>query len=93
MPSFSLQPTPNPNSVKITADAQPFLEHGMATFASAEEAAGHALGERLFAIRGIANVFILPQFLTITKEPAADWDVLLPEVEAVLAAYLDARST
>ncbi len=91
MPAFETHPTPNPNSVKITTDAESFIESGMAAFNSAQEAAGHPLGERLFAVPGVANVFVLPQFVTVTRHPAATWDALLPAVEEALRAYFAAR--
>ena len=91
MPRFQTQPTPNPNSLKITHDGVPFIEEGMESFTSAAEAAGHPLGRRLFAIDGVAGVFVLPQFLTLTKAPDARWDRLLPEAESALGDYFAER--
>ena len=81
MPQLDITPTPNPNSLKCTLRKGAFIPEGMESFRSAEEAAGHALGERLFGIRGVADVFIVPQFLTITKRPDADWNDILPAVK------------
>lgn len=96
MPSIRSEPTPNPNSLKFTADHGPFVDRGMESFSSAEEAEGHALGERLFAISGVDNVFIMPQFVTVSKTPAADWAHVSPKVEAALSDHLadntDARA-
>jgi hypothetical protein len=89
MSHLKISPTPNPNSLKIATDRVPFIESGMESFGAAEEAADHPLGSRLFALSGVANVFILPQFLTVTKQPAADWNVLLPQLESTLESYLD----
>ena len=88
MAAFSTHPTPNPNSLKFTAKKRSFVESGMESYNSPSEAAGHPLAERLFALPGVANVFILPQFLTLTKHPAADWSILLPKVEKALEAHL-----
>ena len=87
MPAFSIQPTPNPNSLKFTPKKHTFIEAGMASFNSPAEAEGHPLAERLFSLPGVANVFIMQQFMTLTKHPAADWDILLPKVEMALEAY------
>ena len=84
---IQIHPTPNPNSIKITAADRRFIDGGMESFATAEDAVGHALGERLFAITGVGNVFILPDFLTITRHPAAEWDAILPKIERVLKSY------
>ncbi len=81
MPQLDISPTPNPNSLKCTLGKGTFIPDGMESFNSAEEATGHALGERLFRIEGISNVFIMPRFLTITKTSDADWGDILPEVE------------
>ncbi|MFT4605579.1 MAG: hypothetical protein ACI9W4_002321 [Rhodothermales bacterium] len=84
MGKITTHPTPNPNSKKITRDSGPFIAAGMESFGSAAEAAGHPLGEPLFAIEGVTNVFILPVFLTITKEPAAKWDPILKAAKLLL---------
>lgn len=81
MPQLDISPTPNPNSLKCTLRQGAFIPEGMESFNSAEEAAGHALGERLFRIGGIINVFITPGFLTITKNANADWGDILPNVK------------
>ncbi|MGI9174426.1 MAG: NifU N-terminal domain-containing protein [Rhodothermales bacterium] len=91
MPRFQTQPTPNPNSLKITSDGLLFIEEGMESFGSAAEAAEHPLGRRLFAIEGIANVFVLPAFLTLTKTPDTDWSEILPAAEETLSAYFAER--
>lgn len=89
MPSFSTQATPNPNSVKITASDGTFIDDGMRAFSTAEEAEGDPLGHRLFAVGGIADVFVVPDFLTITKQAGASWDLLMPKVKNVLNDYFD----
>lgn len=89
MPRFDTEPTPNPNSLKITTDAGAFIEAGLESFASPEEARDHELGNRLFAVPGVANVFILPQFLTITKHPAVGWNEVMPKIEQTLVDYFE----
>lgn len=84
MSSINLTSTPNPNSIKFTLKNGTFIESGMESFNSQEEAAGHELGERLFRIPGVLNVFILPQFLTVTKADSTDWDDIVPEIESAV---------
>lgn len=88
MPPFSVQPTPNPNSLKFAATGRPFIESGMGAFASPAEAAGDPLGEPLFAVPGVLNVLVLPAFVTVTKQPQADWSALVPEIERILTQHL-----
>ncbi|MEM1043088.1 MAG: NifU N-terminal domain-containing protein [Bacteroidota bacterium] len=90
MPPFTVQPTPNPNSLKFTASDRAFIEEGMGAFASAAEAEGDALGAPLFALDGVHNVLVLPGFVTVTKTTETDWDALLPRIEAILTEHLAA---
>lgn len=90
MARIKASPTPNPNSLKFTLKSGTFIESGMESFNSRAESDGHPLGQRLFEIEGVANVFILPQFLTITKEEAAKWNEIVPEVERVVEDALGA---
>lgn len=61
----------------------------MLVFGSAEEAGNHSLGRALFAITGVANIFALPQFLTVTKNPETSWDDVIPAVVKALEGFLD----
>lgn len=87
MPTFETQPTPNPDSLKITMDEGSFIEDGMQVFSSAAQAEGHALGEALFKINGVDDVFVTPAFLTVTKAPGATWERLLPVIKRALADF------
>ena len=93
MPTFEMHITPNPNSVKITTDADAFIDEGMEAFHTEEEAQEHPLGRHLFSVPGVADVLALPQFVTVTKHPAANWDELLPKVESALETYFEERSS
>ena len=89
MPTLTVSPTPNPNSLKITVADATLIDAGMESYASASDAEDSAIGSALFAIPGVDNVFVTPGFLTVTKHPAADWDLLLEKVERVVEDYLE----
>lgn len=91
VPRVTAHPTPNPDSLKFTSDGAAFIDAGLQAYGSAREAEGNALGAALFALRGVANVFVVPQFVTVTKHPAADWDLLVPAIASVLGDHLDGR--
>lgn len=55
----------------------------MLNVASAEAAAGHPFAEAVFAIDGVASIFGVNDFVTVTRQPGAEWD---PIVAAVVAA-------
>ena len=84
MISIDVTPTPNPNSMKFTTSAGPFIDTPMESFSTPEQAADHPLGRRLFEIEHVQNVFVMPQFLTVTKSPDANWNAVVPRVEEVL---------
>ncbi|NNF56661.1 MAG: scaffolding protein [Rhodothermaceae bacterium] len=90
MPRVITQPTPNPNSLKFSIDGHSFIESGMLAFGAAREAENDALGAALFALDGVANVFVVPAFVTVTKHPATSWDRLATAIERIL---LDSAGT
>jgi hypothetical protein len=89
MPEIHVAATPNPDSLKFTSDAGPFVEQGLYSFASAAQAEAHPLGQALFGLDGVANVLLLPAFVTVTKAASADWNGLLPRIQVVLADHLE----
>lgn len=91
MATTQAESTPNPNSLKFTTDDGFFLDDGMAAYSSEEEAEDDPLAHRLFSISGVVDVFITPQFVTVSKAPRADWNSVKPDVETVLAEHLETR--
>ena len=86
--TISARPTPNPNSLKFEVEGATLIESGLEAFHSATEADGHALASELFSLRGVETLLIVPAFVTVTKHPAADWDLLAEGVEQVLREHL-----
>lgn len=87
MEGFRPHPTPNPDSLKVMTTGRPFIESGMETFGSPSEAARHPLARALFMVDGVVNVFILPEFLTVTKAHGASWDDVWPAVARELERH------
>lgn len=81
-------PTPNPNSLKFEVPGRSVIEEGLFAFHSAREAEDHPLGAALFSLPGVHSLLMVPQFVTVTKHPAADWNLLAEGVERVLADHL-----
>lgn len=82
--NVTYQPTPNPNSLKFVLD-RPVVEAGSESYMNAEDAKGSPVASALFAIEGVAGVFMLGNFVTVTKAPEASWEDLVPQVEQVLS--------
>ena len=74
--------TPNPNSLKFTADRELWPARAR-TIASKDQARDMPLAARLLDVPGIKSLFFLRDFLTVTREPGADWE---PITAAVLEA-------
>jgi Fe-S cluster biogenesis protein NfuA len=78
------EPTPNPASLKFLP-GRPVLGQGTAEYRSAGEAGASPLAERLFAVDGVAGVFLGSDFITVTKADA-EWPHIKP---AVLGAIME----
>ena len=85
-------PTPNPNSLKLEVAGHTLMDSGLAAYHSPREAEGDPLAAELFALRGVHSLLIVPDFVTVTKHPAADWDLLAEGVERVLREHLQGES-
>ncbi len=77
--------TPNPATLKFLP-GQAVLASGVADFTDAAKAATSPLAKGLFAVEGVAGVFLGSDFITITKKADKDWATLKPHV---LAAIMD----
>lgn len=65
-------PTPNPNAMKFTLDAT-----------VPADLEGSPFGQELLAIPGVASIFGVVDFVTVTRDGDAAWE---PIVDAVVAA-------
>lgn len=82
------QPTPNPNAGKFVVD-QPVVEgEASRSYYSPEEASGDRLAEALMEIEGVEALFMVEDFVTVTKSLEADWQALIPLVEATIRENL-----
>ena len=87
-PSITVQGTPNPNAAKFTVD-RTLVEGGSSvSYFSAEQAEGDALAGQLFAVAGVESLLIAEDFVTVTKSDAADWDLLVPQIESAIREAL-----
>jgi hypothetical protein len=80
--ALRFESTPNPNALKCVLDVPrtgPIVSAG-----KAEEAGGDALAVALLGIPGITRVLLHTAFVTVSKEPAADWAPIKRAVKKVL---------
>ncbi|MDR7419560.1 MAG: NifU N-terminal domain-containing protein [Armatimonadota bacterium] len=83
---IEVQPTPNVNALKFVLNRR-VTEGRSQTFRSAEEAAAQPLAARLFAIPGVVQVFLLNDFVTVTRDPAAAWDTIAEAADAAIREH------
>ena len=76
--------TPNPATLKFLP-GRPVLPDGVLDIPDVAEAGKSPLAERLFAIPGIAGVFLGSDFITVTKTDG-DWQHVKP---AILGAIME----
>jgi Fe-S cluster biogenesis protein NfuA len=77
--------TPNPATLKFLP-GQTVLEMGTADFPIADTADASPLATRLFAVEGVAGVFLGNDFVTVTKTESVEWDHVKP---AILGAVME----
>lgn len=80
---LSAHPTPNENAMKFTLDG-PSTAGGAKTYSSAAAAADNPVAAAIWALEGIRSVFMVADFVTVTKAPDADWDTLATQVQAAI---------
>ncbi|MFG0305190.1 MAG: NifU N-terminal domain-containing protein [Phycisphaerales bacterium JB040] len=82
-----IEPTPNPNAVKVVV--QPAPAGGIRSYFNAGQAAGEAdpLAHALFAIPGVTSLLIHETFVSVNKSPDAGWGPIKRAAERVIEAH------
>lgn len=71
--------TPNPDALKFTLD-RPATEGRSVTFREGSDPASSPLAAALFGLGDVQNVFLVSNFVTVTKTADVAWDELAPKV-------------
>ena len=77
--------TPNPNATKFTLD---ITLDAMFNVRNAEDAAANPFAAAVFAAGGVATVFGVNDFVTVTRQPGAEWDPIIAAVQAAASSHL-----
>ena len=85
MATATAQPSPNPNAMRFQLDTR---LSGTLSFNSVEEAQGDPFAEKVFAAPGVAAIFGVNDFVTVTRRPDAEWDPILSAVQEAAAEHL-----
>ena len=87
-PKVTFSETPNPEAGKFTVGRTLVKGRRGRTFDSAAAAVGDPVAARLLAEPGVRSVFIVADFVTVTREPGTPWSDLAPRVKAALREVL-----
>lgn len=87
-PEVEFQQTPNPNAGKFVVDRQVTPVGTSRSFYDADEARGDPLARALMRLPGVRSVFMVDDFVTVTKTPVARWDDLAGRVEEAIREHL-----
>ena len=79
---IQVEGTPNPNAAKFVLGSGNLGSAGR-TYFSVADADGDSLAERLFEIQGVRALFMVDNFITVTRSEDTAWDEI---VEGVLCA-------
>ena len=81
--------TPNPETLKFLPGQQVMATGNLDFTDPAAAAARSPLAQRVFSVSGVTAVFLGAEFVSVTKQPGADWNILKPMVlGAVMEHYM-----
>jgi Fe-S cluster biogenesis protein NfuA len=81
--------TPNPNSLKFVADRALVPGNSIAEFNDPVEATGVSdIAVSLFQFPFVKGVFIMNNFVTVTKQDDIDWDMVKNEIREHIQRFL-----
>lgn len=87
-PTVEFHQTPNPNAGKFVVSQQVAPVGTSRSYYEADEAREDPVARALMRLGGIRSIFMVDDFITVTKTPAARWDDLVPRVEEAIRDHL-----
>ena len=87
-PTVEFQQTPNPNAGKFVVSQQVAPVGTSRSYYDADEARKDPVARALMALQGVRSLFMVDDFITVTKTPVARWDDLVPRIEKAIRDHL-----
>ena len=78
--------TPNPNAYKFKVNTK--VSASSFSIASLEEAEGNPLAQEIIQLEGVASIFGVHDFITVSKSSAVSWEPLNSQIVAILKRNL-----
>ncbi|MEI6508198.1 MAG: NifU family protein [Bacteroidota bacterium] len=82
--------TPNPETMKFVFNRMIF-PNDSADFPSRDKTASSPLAKNLFEFSFVNGVFIMNNFVTITRVEGTEWNDIVPIVKEFLKSYIEAK--
>jgi NFU1 iron-sulfur cluster scaffold homolog, mitochondrial len=71
--------TPNCDALQYVLNAQ-ILDHGNKSYSAKADCNGDKLGQALLEMRGVKNIYVMENFITVTKNSEVDWNPLKDQI-------------
>ena len=84
--------TPNPNSIKFVLE-KTINPLSSVSLEKIHENTYQNFAKEIFLINGVERVFILDNFITITKDDNVAWNVIKPQVLSLLMEYISSEKS
>ena len=85
MATATPEPSPNPNALRFQLDTT--LSETLSVNGAAE-AEDNEFASKVFAAGGVASIFGVNDFVTVTRSPGANWDPIVTAVQEAAAEHL-----
>jgi Fe-S cluster biogenesis protein NfuA len=82
--------TPNPETMKFVFNKM-ILPDDSVDFPSKDKTASSPLAKNLFEFNFVNGVFIMNNFVTITRTEGSDWNDIIPIIREFLKSYIEAE--
>ena len=90
--SIYTEATPNPEALKFVANKM-LLQGNSAHFESVEDAKESPLATQLFVFPFVKEVFIMNNFVTVTKQGEQEWYEIMHEIREFVRAFVESDQT
>ena len=84
-----LEANPNPNSLKFVADRMLLDDKVIKDYPDSKSAVDSQIARELFKFDYVERVFIMSNFITITKNEQVHWDAIKLELRNFIKKYLE----